>query len=126
MDLISTVARKGDAPTIARIAATASRVQQLQDQLQHMEAEIPQIEEKLKAYTLGQAIPETRRDPTKPLVSTNGHSGKKRLHITVDWGRLGKPGGTEVICEHMSSDTMTKWATRLYQQFGPEPLQKLG
>lgn len=125
MDLISTLARKGDAPTIARVAATASRIQQLQEQLEHIEQEIPQIEEKLKGFTNGQVTSDARGDSPKPFAPTNGHSGKKRLQITVDWGRLGKPGGKEVICEHMSSDTMTKWATRLYQQFGPEPLQKL-
>jgi len=125
MDLISTLARKGDAPNIARVAATASRIQQLQEQLQHIEQEIPQIEEKLKAFTLGQVPSDARAGSAKAFAPTNGHSGNKRLQITVDWGRLGKPGGKEVICEHMSSDTMTKWAARLYQQFGPEPLQKL-
>ena len=125
MDLISTFARKGDAPTIARIAATASRIQQLQEQLQHIEQEVPQIEEKLRTYTPGHRPAESEIDPAKPFTPTDGRSGRKRLHITIDWARLSKPGGKEIICEHMSSDTMTKWATRLYQQFGPEPLQKL-
>src|SRR6059036_3729873 len=91
MELISTFARKGDAPTIARIAATASRIQQLQEQLQHIEQEILQIEEKLKTYAPGHAAPEPQGGSPKPFIPSNGHSGKKRLQITVDWGRLGKP-----------------------------------
>jgi hypothetical protein len=125
MELIGKFARKGDAPTIARIAATASRIQQLQEHLQHIEQEIPQIEEKLKTYAFENTAPALPEPQPKPFTPPNGQSGKKRLRITIDWGRLGKAGGKEVICEHASSDTMTKWAARLYQQFGPEPLQKL-
>jgi hypothetical protein len=125
MDIISTFARKGDAASIARIAGTASRIQQLQEQLFHIEQEIPQIDEKLKNFTLVQAPPEPRGSSADPFTLGNGRAEKKKLRITIDWARLGKPGGKEVICEHMSSHTMTKWAARLYQQFGPETLQKL-
>jgi hypothetical protein len=123
--LIAKFARKGDAPTITRIAVAASRIQQLQEQIQHIEQEIPQIEEKLKTYETEHTAPPPQEPPPRPFAPSNGHTGRKRLRITVDWGRLGKPGGKEVICDQKCSETMTRWATRLYQQFGHEPLQKL-
>jgi hypothetical protein len=125
MTLISEFALKGDAPTITRIAAIATRIHQLQEQLQHIEQEIPQIDQKLKTFTPAQ--PSTAPQEQSPASTSdgNGLSGKKKLHITVDWTCLGKPGGKQIICEHMSSHTMAKWAARLYEQFGLEPLRKL-
>lgn len=121
MNLISGFAQRGDAASISRIAPVATRIDSLKQHLKQIEQESADIEETLRMYTKGSA-PEAPH--VKPTV-TNGHTGKKRLLIAVDWTRLGKAGGLEVISEHLSSDTMVKWATRLYEQLGTDSLQKL-
>jgi hypothetical protein len=125
MQLIGVLAGKGDVAAISRVAATAKQIQQLQEQLVHIEQEIPRMKENLAIYAAAEKMP--RPDIATPAsgASSNGYGGKKLLRVQVDWMRLGKAGGKEVISEHKSSDTMAKWAGRLYQQMGTQVLQNL-
>lgn len=135
MSLITTLASKKDAAAIARVAATANRIVQLQGQLSEIDSEIQRIRQTLAAY-------EPRPDvPLPPSVPTQGQGTgvddaasdaaastrlvRHALRIQVDWGRIGKSRGIEVISEHKASDTQAKWAERVYEELGPEALEKL-
>jgi hypothetical protein len=125
MGLIGTLSAKGDAAAIARVAAAANRIKQLEEQLAHIEQEIPGIQETIQSCTPPVESHPPTPDPEEPLPPSRGGSGRKKLRIQVNWARLNKPGGKELICEHKASDTMTKFAVRLHQEFGLETLQKL-
>ncbi len=128
MALIEQFAKRGDASRISRVASIANNIQQLQMQLVHVEQEIPRIKESLAGYKANredQAATDSSKSTDPHASGHDGDEGEKKLRIQMDWSRLGKPGGKENISENTSSDTMTKWAVRLYQQFGVQILQKL-
>lgn len=125
MELIGVLAKKGEASMISRIAPIATQIEQLQNQLLQVEQETARLKEELATFA------KAERKSNFPIVAqirasnANGHGGKKQLRVQIDWARLGKEGGKEIITEHKSSDTMAKWAGRLYQKFGVHFLQRL-
>ena len=133
MSLITTLAAKKDASAIARVAATANRIVQLQSQLADIHSEIQRIRESLAEYEPGPVIPKAPAPqppasvaaPSSDVAPAAFRSARHALRIQIDWGRLGKSHGVEVICEHKASDTLAKWAERVYEVLGPEALDKL-
>jgi hypothetical protein len=130
MSLIKEFVQKNDPVTISAIAAAANRIRLLSDKLDQIEHEIPQLKETLRQYDNHVKTPITSV-PTRPLglnTHANGYakSPRKGIRIEVDWSRIGKPkAGKEVINEHMASNGLTKWVTRLYQELGEKVLTTL-
>jgi hypothetical protein len=131
MSLITDYAGKNDPATIACIASTANRIRQLKDKLDEIEHEIPRLKDILLQYSRQLDAPQMPRPAQIPSVQTqtNGQhkSARKKIRIEVDWSRLEKTKvkGKEIICEHMASNSMTKWVIRLFQELGEQILPKL-
>jgi hypothetical protein len=126
MTLITKYASDDDALAITRIAGTANRIKQMQHQIAEVESEIPRIRETLAQYVSHGTHTLAGTDGSAHADSSGAESSsRKKLRIQIDWGRIGKSRGMEVVSEHKSSDTMTKWGVRLYEEMGIEALQKL-
>jgi len=125
MAIIKGLASKGDAANISRVATTASKIKLLQEQLLRIEDDVPRIEETIAGHKLLLHAQQPPFTPPEVPPEQDGKNSRKKIRIEIVWARLGKPGDREIICEHKSSDTMTKFVARLYQEFGDEVLEKL-
>jgi hypothetical protein len=128
MSLITDYAGKDDPATVACIASTANRIRQLKDKLDEIEQEIPRINDTLLQYSRQQNTP--RFAPITVLPSrTNGQhkSARKKIRIEIDWSRMAqtKSKPKEVICQHLASDSMTRFVIRLCQELGEQILPTL-
>lgn len=122
MRIIPAFAQRNDATTIGRLAGMASKLQQMQKQLTDIEQEKVHIEESLTKFERQIAGPPIAAPPHPPEM---GRRTPRKIRILIDWSRAGKNGETEVICEHKSSDSLAKWATRLYEEMDLEVVEKL-
>jgi hypothetical protein len=133
-NLIAKYATKGNsAASIAQLASTLTRLQQLENQISQIEMELPRIEESLNQY----ADATVSRGHSKELMMpqnispssfdrNNGHKkDSKIIKIEIDWSRNGKSKGKETIFDSVASKTMAKWASRLYEELGIEILHSL-
>ena len=132
MLLITEYAGKNDPSRIALIATTANRIRQLSDKLDEIEHEIPRLKETLAHYESQTNEPIASRTAATPAVAVQEKEqqksgSKKKLRIEIDWSRMAntKSKKKEVISEHMSSDTLTLWVTRLFQELGEPVLTTL-
>jgi len=118
---------------IARLASTLTRLQQLQRQLAEIEAELPPIEEALAQHGnngVPASLPQRATIPQSPQPTTSFQTGarkgeRKIIRIEIDWSRIGKAKGKEIIFEHLASNSITKWSMRLYEEMGMEVLDRL-
>jgi hypothetical protein len=133
-NLIAKYATKGNsAASIAQLASTLTRLQQLENQFSQIETELPRIEESLNQYADVTISREHSKELTvsqhtlpSPFDRKNGHKkDSKIIRIEIDWASNGKSKGKETICESVASKTMAKWASRLYEEMGIEILHRL-
>jgi len=129
MTLIAQSAGKNDVESIKRLSDTATRIRALQENLATIEHDAASIEEFLSSFT---ARPPSILAPVESPEQEfeldeefGGRSRAKTLRIEIDWSRLGKPGGREVISDSKASETMTRFVHRLYTQIGIGVLDKL-
>jgi hypothetical protein len=54
-----------------------------------------------------------------------GRGTRKKLRIEIDRSKIGKPGGKEIICEHLASSSLAKFVSRLCEVIGADILEKL-
>ena len=124
MNLITAFARRADPGTIARIADLANKVHKLKQQQEYIDQEVPRLEEALHSYADG-ARTSAAAPPAPETPREDPISGKKKLRVTIDLPRLGKPGAKEIICERHSSKTLTRLVCRLYEELGENALRTL-
>lgn len=130
MALIGEFAVKNDVEAINRLSDTATKIKRLQESLAAIEHDASDLETFLNGFTKS---PESESPSATSLLANHfepsddveSRSRSKKLCVEIDWGRLEKPGGKEVICERMASDTMTKFVHRLYAALGIAILEKL-
>ena len=130
MSLIGEFAAKNDVEAINRLSGTATKIKGLQESLAAIEHDASDLEIFLNGFTKSPAnepLSATSRitNHLEPSDDAESRSRGKKLRVEIDWSRLEKPGGKEVICERMASDTMTKFVHRLYAAFGISTLEKL-
>jgi hypothetical protein len=128
MRLISDFARKNDTEAISGLAPIATQLNRLKRLQSEVEVEKTQIHEALIEYTKRgenstQPLPRNH-EPVSDFRNGQRRMGKK-IRIEIDWKRIGKDRATETICMHKASDAITKWATRFYEELGPEVLRNL-
>jgi hypothetical protein len=130
MALIRQYAAKGDdVQAISRLSETATKIKSLQENLVAVEQEANKIENYLNGFSKISKDEPSVNYTTPPINFSEfdyaRRSQGKKLHIEIDWQRLQKPGGQEVICEHQASETMTKFIQRLYMVYGTSIFDKL-
>jgi hypothetical protein len=118
-----------DPSIIAKLATLPAKLQQMQYQVQQLEDEIVHIESLLNAHSQTQTNSADRADTYNQLTATpnvqNGHSQRRKIRIVINWPLLGSSGVSEEIFEHMASDSLVKFLTRLYEVRGAGILEKL-
>lgn len=113
-----------DPAVIAEIAPIPARIQRMKAQWQQFEDEVKHIKERLvRSATSEPEGGEQGRDNSKNEHPNRG--GRKKLRIKINWPLLGKPDGTEIICEHLASASLVRFASRLSEVLGPDVLEKL-
>jgi hypothetical protein len=117
-----------DPSAIARLAPVPAKLQQMLSQLQQIEDECIRIQELLDHFSQATHRPGAADATSLVARASNLHNGRghrKKIRIVVDWTMFGAPGGIETICEHMASDSLVRFVTRLYQIKGIEVLERL-
>src|SRR5437899_2824890 len=108
---------------IARLAPIPAKIEQIQRQMSQLENETQRIEDLLLRFSEPAPPPSGGANPAR---NNNGHKGvRQNIRIEIDWSRLGKSNGKEVIFEHLASDSLAKLVTRLYELMGIGALEKL-
>jgi hypothetical protein len=117
-----------DPSTIARLAPVPAKLQQMLSQLQQIEDESIRIHELLDRFSQVTHHPGTADTTSVVALASNlsnGRGHRKKIRIVIDWTMFGAPDGIETICEHMASDSLVRFVTRLYQIKGIELLERL-
>jgi hypothetical protein len=116
-----------DVTILARLGPLPARLEQIENQVKDIENELTRIEQLLKGFT--KAIQENK--PANRLedeiLETVHHtrSDRMKIRIEIDWPLLHESRGKEVICEHMASESLVKFLSRLYEAKGIQILEKL-
>jgi len=117
-----------DPSTIARLAPVPAKLLQMASQLQQIEDESIRIQDLLDRLTQMTTRKGTSDSNSRIASESDRHNGRalrKKIRIVIDWTMFGAHSGTETICEHMASDSLVKFVTRLYQIKGIEVLERL-
>jgi hypothetical protein len=115
-----------DPVVIAELAPIPARVQRMQMQWQQLEEETSRIEQRLSEIQRGGGTAPQRENGDGPVVAEHpAKGGRKKMRIVIDWSRLGKAGGKEIICEHLASASLARFVSRLYEVMGIETLDRL-
>ena len=118
--------RQTDPLVMAEVAPIPARIQRLIVQCEQIEEEVSHIEQRLKALQDSGQTGSERANGVEPVAAEHAtRGGRKKVRIEIDWPRLGKPGGKEIICEHLASASLAKFVSRLYEAMGIEILEKL-
>jgi len=129
MSLIGKFAEKNDVESIQQLSQTATKIKTLQESLASIEHDATKIEDYLNGFLKAPAaIPPSIYLQTPQEVDEFdrvGRSRGKKLRVEINWERLQKPGGREIICEHQASETMTRFIQRLFNMNGIAILEKL-
>ncbi len=130
MTLIGEFAAKNDVEAIKRLSDVATRIKSLQESLTAIEHDATELESLLEGFTKSPDSALKAFSLTQPQIELENdefvsRSRGKKLLIEIHWERLGKPGGKEVICESMASDTMAKFLLRIHAALGTGALEKL-
>jgi hypothetical protein len=121
--------RLTDSSALARLGPIPAKIDQMENQMQQILDEVQRIEIMLEGFshTIRPTSPvaDDRASDDSIQILQNGRRGRKKIRIEVNWPLLGGAGKREIICEHMASDTLVRFLTRLYEVMGVSVLEKL-
>jgi len=121
LELLGEEAKKKNIAGVSRLAPLPPRLLELQKKVRGIEKEVDEIKGLLASFQ----APALRMDGETRDPNRSDPKNRKKIKITLDWAKMGRFGPPEVICEYKSSETMVKWARRLFEVLGLKVLEKL-